>query len=99
MSKYSYTMPDGTTSSTRPKPYDTFQDRDGTIWLWDDMDETWEEVPSDAFPLLTISKKPQKPLNKCTCGSASVGSPKHSHWCDIDKPMEEDEDVGDWFGI
>lgn len=28
---------------------------------------------------------------KCTCGSASVGSPGHSDWCDINTPTADDD--------
>jgi hypothetical protein len=96
-----YYYPDGTASRTKPRPYDTFTDRDGVVWIWDDADERWEMLHNQAsFPLFDFDEPAkEKRVNKCTCGSASVGSQYHSTWCDLDKPMDGGDDGGDWFGL
>ena len=43
----------------------------------------WGTKKDKLTPHNDVDNPPKELMKKCSCGSASVGSPKHSDWCDI----------------
>lgn len=93
-----YTYPDGTTSSTRPKDGDKASTYDGngaqSTWMWDDLLGQWYRIMITSLPspvdfgFINVEISITDSLGtECECGAKHTSSPQlHLSFCPLWSP-------------
>jgi hypothetical protein len=87
-----WSYPDGTVSSVEPANTQMFflwgvnKHHPDSCWQWNSKTQQWIDVtaatgPNDNLDLVKEFERMVAEPKKCECGSESVGSSKHSTWC------------------